>query len=137
MKYIRYFAIAIFTFVIGVGISPIRFYVESIACGPHNSSTSYRSSYFMQTSSSYFAYDSESEASDAFNGRLSKALNVIEVKPKVNKKGVLIEQRAVAVFYHEKNDEYYVVAFWREGRVFHRVSSRSYTHVMELEKHDF
>ena len=137
MKYIRYFAIAIFTFVIGVGISPIRFDVEMIACGPHSSSTSYRSSYFMQTLSSYFAYDSEAEASAAFTGRLSKALNVIEVKPKVNKKGVLIEQRAVAVFYHEKNDEYYVIAFWRDGKVLHSIRSRSFTHVMDFEKHNF
>ncbi len=137
MKYIRYFAVAILTFAIGVGISPIRFYVELIACGPHNSYTSYRSSYFMQTSSSYVAHDSEAEASAAFNERLSKALNVIEVKPKVNKKGVLIEQRAVAVFYHQGNDEYYVVAFWREGRVLHRISSRSYTHVMDFEKQNF
>lgn len=137
MKYIRYFAIAIFTFVIGIGISPIRFYVESIACGPHSSSTSYRSSYFIQTSSSYVAYESEAKASDAFNKRLSEALNVIEAKPKVNKEGVLIEQRAVAVFYNEGNDEYYVVALWREGRMFRRISSSSYTHVMEFEKHDF
>ena len=34
MKYLRYLAIAIFTFVIGVAISPIRFYAEMIACGP-------------------------------------------------------------------------------------------------------
>ncbi len=137
MKYLRYLAIAIFTFVIGVAISPIHFYVELIACGPNNTSTSYRSSYFMQTTSSSVLHDSEAAASDAFNKRLSKALKVFEVKPKVNREGVLIEQRAIALFYHQGNDEYYVVVFWREGRTLHRISSRSYTHVMHFEKRNF
>lgn len=137
MKYLRYLALAIFTFVVGVAISPIRFYPESIACGMRGSSTSYRSSYFMQTADSYYEYDCEQHASDAFDEELSEAMTVYDSSPKVNKEGVLIEQRALALFYHEGNDEYYVVLFLRDGKTLRRISSRSYTHVKDFEKQNF
>jgi hypothetical protein len=137
MKYVRYLAFAVFTFVFGVAISPIRFYNEYIACGPRGSSSGFRSSYFIQTTSSYINYDSDAEASDAFKKKLSQALEVFDLSPKVNNKGVLIEQRAVALFYHQGNDEYYVVCFWRDGHTLRSISSRSYTHVREFEKRNF
>ena len=137
MKYLVYVAIAILTFAIGLGISPIRFYAESIACGPRSSSTAYRSSYFMQTSFSYIEYESEEEAIDAFNEQLKKAIKVIDLSPKVNKRGVLIEQRAVGIFYNESTDEYYVQLFWRDEKILYFISSRSYTHVKEFEKQNF
>ena len=137
MKYLCYVALAIFTFAVGVGISPIRFYPEMIACGLNNSSTSYRSSYFMQTSKSYVTYDTEEKARDAFNEELSQALTVYDVSPKVNSEGVLIGQRAVYQIYHPVNDEYYVEIMWREGRTLHWIHSRSYTHVIAFEKQNF
>ena len=137
MKYIRYVAIAIFTFAVGVGISPIRFYVESIACGPHSSGTSFRSSYFIQTSKSYVTYETEDRARDAFDEELSQALTIYDRSPKVNSEGKLIEQRAVYQIYHPVNDEYYVEVLWRDGRTVHCIHSRSYTHVMEFEKRNF
>jgi hypothetical protein len=137
MKYVCYFALAIFTFAVGVGISPIRFYPESIACGLHSSGTSYRSSYFMQTSKSYITYNTEDEARAAFNEELSQALTVYDVSRKVNNEGVLVDQRAVYLTYHPVNDEYYVEILWREGRTLHCIHSRSYTHVMEFEKQNF
>ena len=137
MKYVFRLALAIFTFVIGVGISPIRFSVESIACGPRSSYTGYRSSYFMQTSSGYITYDSEQEASDAFNKRLREAVEVFEVKPRLNKEGVLIEHHALAKFYNGGTDEYYLASFWRTGRTVRTILSRSYTHVIDFEKQNF
>ena len=139
MRYLRlrYLAIAIFTFVVSVGISPIRFYPEMIACGFRSSSTSYRSSYFIQTSKSYVSYNTEAEASNAFNQELTQALTVYDRSPKVNKEGVLIEQRAVYLLYHAGNDEYYVEIMWREGDTLHWIHSRSYTHVKEFEKYNF
>jgi len=137
MRYIRYLAIAIFTFIVGVGMSPIRFYEESTACGPRATSSSFRSSYFIQTTNSTVSFASEAEASDAFNQKLSQALTVYDLSPKVNRDGVLIEQRALALFYHRGNDEHYVVLFWRDGRMLRRISSRSYMHVKEFEKHVF
>jgi hypothetical protein len=137
MKYIRYVTVAIFTFAVGVGISPIRFYSEMIACGPNNSTTTYRSSYFIQTWAGYAGYDSEAAASDAFNERLSKAILVYDRTPKTNNKGMLIEQRAVAQFYSPNTGEYYVEVFWRDRDVVHRIHSRSYMHVIDFEKHDY
>src|SRR6185369_16683694 len=125
MKYVCYVALAIFTFAVGVGISPIRFYAESIACGPHSSGTSFRSSYFIQTSKSYVTYDTEDKAREAFAEELSQALTVYDRSPKVNHEGVLIEQRAVYQIYHPVNDEYYVEILWREGRTVHCIHSRS------------
>ncbi len=137
MKHCRYVPLAIFTFAIGVAISPIRFYHEMIACGFRNSSTSYRSSYFIQTSKSYITYDTEAEARNAFNHELSQALTIYDRSPKVNKKGVLIEQRAVYLTYHPVNDEYYVEIMWLNGPTLNVIHSRSYTHVMEFERQYF
>lgn len=136
MKYLSYVALAIFTFAVGVGISPIRFYPEMIACGPHNSSTSYRSSYFMQTSKSYVTYDTEAEARVVFDEEVNHALKVYEVSGKVNDAG-LFEQRAVYQIYHPGNDEYYVEIMRRDGRTITWIHSRSYTHVMEFERQNF
>ena len=137
MKYVSYVALAIFTFAVGVGISPIRFYAESIACGPRSSGTSYRSSYFIQTSKIYVTYDTEDEARDAFDERLSHALTVYDRSPKVNSEGVRTDQRAVYQIYHPVNDEYYVEILWRKGNTVHCIHSRSYTHVIEFEKRNF
>jgi hypothetical protein len=137
MKYVVYVAIAIFTFAVSVGISPIRFYPEMIACGRTGSSTSYRSSYFMQTTKSHVSFDTEKDAGDAFDTELTQALTVYDRSPKVNKEGVLIEQRAVYVLYHPGNDEYYVEIMWREKDTLHFIHSRSYMHLKEFEKYDF
>ena len=137
MKYVRRLVLAIVTFVIGVAISPIRFDVESIGCGPHSSFTSFRSSYFMQTSTGYISYDSEQEATDAFNKELNEALEVIELKPKVNKEGILIQQRALGKFYNKGTDEFYVMLFWREERSVCMISSRSRVHVKDFERQNF
>lgn len=69
----------------------------------------------MQTSRSDVSFNTEAEASDAFNQQLIQALTVYDRSPKVNKEGVLIEQRAVYLLYHEGNGEYYVDLVWREG----------------------
>jgi hypothetical protein len=131
MKYLRYLAIWIFTFAVGVGISPTRFYGESITCGPRGSSAVYRSSF------GNFDYDSEAEASEAFHERLMKAIHVADIAPKVNKNEVLIEQRMVALFFDERTNQYYAAAVWIEGRVMHSIHSTSFKHVMELEKQNF
>ena len=67
-------------------------------------------------------------------GRSAEAVEVLELKPKVNKEGVLIEQRAIGKFYNEGTREFYVVLFWREGRSVRKIISRSYIHVIEFEK---
>jgi len=137
MRYLVYVAVAIFTFALSVGISPIRFYPESISCGPNNSTTSFRSSYFIQTSRSYVSYNTEQEASDAFEAELATAVTVYDRSPKVNQKGVWIEQRAEYLVQSTIYDEYYVEIMWREGKTLNWIHSRSYTHVKEFEKRNF
>ena len=137
MRYLRYLAVTILTFVFGVGISPIHFYFESVACGSRNSTWTYRSSYFVQTSFGNVVYDSEETASEAFNQRLNRAIKVVNRAPKVNKQGLLIEQRALALFFDAGNKEYYAAAIWTEGRVLRSIHSSSFVHVMEFEKQNF
>ncbi len=137
MRYLRYVAIAVLTFVFGVAVSPIRFYFESVACGSRNSTSTYRSSYFVQTSFGYVAYDSEEMANGAFDLRLSKAIKVVNRTPKVNKQGVVIERRALALFFDAANKEYYAASFWTEGRTLRSIHSSSFFHVMEFEKQNF
>lgn len=138
MKYAYRLAVAILTFAIGVTISPVRFHWESVACGPHGSTSTYQSSYFIRASKSYTHFDSEALASDAFKKKLSEAITIYDISPQVNKEeSVLIEQHAVALFYDEGRDEFYVVSFWREGQALHGISSRSYSHVKELERQYF
>jgi hypothetical protein len=88
----------------------------------------------MQTTKSYISYDTEEEANNVFNAELSQALTVYDRSPKVNNKGMLIEQRAVYLIYHQGNDEYYVEIMWRDGKTLHFIHSRSYTHVIDFEK---
>jgi hypothetical protein len=137
MRYVRYLAIAIFTFAVGVGISPIRFYPRSIACGRNNSTTTYRSSYFVQTSFGSVGYETEEDASRAFVGRLNGAIYIVDVKPGVDKNGVLIKQHAIALLYDSNNREYYAASFWRDGRILYSIHSSSFIHVIDLEKHYF
>ena len=137
MRCCRFLALAIFTFAIGVFISPIRFYPESIACGWNSSSTRFRSSYFIHLTAGSVGYDSEQKASEAFDKELNDALEVYDRSPKVNKKGVLIEQRAVGLFYHQGTGEYYVRAFWRDGQHLRRITSRSHMLVKDYEKRYF
>ena len=53
MKYVRRFSIALLTFVLGVAVLPIHFYVEGMGCGKVIDGggfgiTSYSSSYFVK-----------------------------------------------------------------------------------------
>jgi hypothetical protein len=133
MKYVRRLALAILTFMIGIAISPIRFYQKSISCGIQGGSKSYQSSYFMRTSRSYVYYESEAEAYAAFKKKLSEAITIYHGSQTVSKDGAPIDQHAVALFYDQGNDEYYVISFWQDGQWLHSIRSRSYSDVKELE----
>lgn len=124
--------IAIVTFTFGVAISPIHFYVESIACGL-GSTTTYRSSYFIQVSFSHSNRLTTEKANEVFNHELHKALKVIEVTPKLNSQGVPVGQRAVALFFSPELNEYHAHVFWTDGAMFHSISSTSLLHVMQFE----
>lgn len=134
MKYLRGPIVALVAFTFGVAISPIHFFVETIACGFNNSTTTYRSSYFIQVSSSHLSCLSTEKANEVFDDKLHKALKVIEVAPKLNSNGVPVGRRAVAVFFLPELNEYRARVFWTDGATFYSISSTSFLHVMQFEK---
>ena len=134
MSRLRGPVVALVTFVLGVAISPIHFHMEMIACGLRNSSTSYRSSYFVQVTTSNVTYESTAEANEAFNRELREAIRIVEITPKINTNGVLVGQRAVAIFYRPELNEYRAKVIWTEGRILFDISSTSFLHVMEFEE---
>lgn len=141
MKYVRRLGIALLTFALGVGVSPIRFDVEGRGCekvvdGGGFSITSYRSSYFVNLLSVYEAYFSREEANAIFDERLSKAAKVIEVGPKFNREGAVVGRRAIALFYSKELSGPYVEIFWIKGCLLHSIRSTSTMHVREFEKHE-
>lgn len=142
MKYLRWSPLALFTFVLGVAISPIHFYVDGIGCGRvidgggGFSVTSYTSSYFVKLSFAHSGYASPGKVNDVFNHRLDEAVKVIEVTPKVSRKGTIIGRRAVAIFFEPEVNRYYAAVFWSDGRILHSIYSSSMLHTLEFEKHD-
>jgi len=140
MRYLRGPIVALLAFVIGVAISPIRFYAEGMGCGRvidgggGFSITSYTSSYFVRLSFAHSGYVSTEKANQVFGQHLGEAVRVVEHTPKFNKAGTLVGQRAVAVFFDAETNQYYAAAFWTDGRFLHSIHSSSYLHVIEFEK---
>jgi hypothetical protein len=141
MRFLRDAAIALFTFVLGVGISPIHFYAEATAYGRMTdgndafSISSYKSNYFVKLLYGHEGYASPDKADDAFNQHLKNAVKLIEVTPKTSKQGLTIGRRAVAVFFEPSANHYYAVVFWTEGRFLYSICSTSLIHVVDFEKH--
>ena len=134
MKHIHRFGVALLTFVVGVAVAPIHFYPEMIACGFQNSSATYRSSYFIQVSNGYQAFNSAEAAEEAFSQRLSEAAEVLEVGPKVDRDGTVIGRRAVTLHYFPEESRYFTRVYWTNGRILYSISSGSALHVREFEK---
>src|SRR4029453_1180571 len=96
VKYLRYPLLGFVTFIVGVAISPIHFYVTGIGCGRTIdggggfSVTSYRSSYFVDLSFAHSGYVSTGKANDVFNQRLRNAVRVLEVTQKLDTHGIAV-----------------------------------------------
>jgi hypothetical protein len=142
MKYLRYPLLGLVTFIIGVVVSPIHFYLEGIGCGRvidgggGFSVSSYKSSYFVKLSFAHAGYVSTEKANEVFNQRLGEAANVIEVAPKLNKAGFRVGRRAVVIFFEPTPNQYYACVFWTDDRIIHSIYSTSILHVIEFEKHN-
>jgi hypothetical protein len=140
MKFLRRLGFALLTFVLGVAMSPIRFYVEGMGCGKMADGgggfgiTSYSSSYFVKLWSAQSAYASPEKADEAFNRQLSQAVNVVELGPKVNRDGVVVGRRAMAIFYSPQLSRNYTQILWTNGRFLHYIGSTSTMHVKEFER---
>jgi hypothetical protein len=140
MRFLRGPMVSLLVFIIGVAISPIRFYAEGtgvgrvIDGGGGFSITSYRSTYFVRLSFVHSGYLSTEKANQVFAELLGEAFRVVEHMPKFNKNGALVGQRAVAVFFDTETNQYIAVVFWTDGRFLHSIHSSSYLHVIEFEK---
>ncbi len=141
MKHVRRLGIALLTFTLGVAVSPIRFYVEGMGCGKMIdgggwfSVTAYKSSYFVKLWLAHEGYVSPEKANEVFNDRLSTAVRIIEVGPKVNGEGVVVGRRAVALFFAPEASSYYTEILWTDGRFLHYIFSTSALHAKEFEKY--
>ena len=141
MKYVRRLVIALLTFTLSVAVSPIRFYVEGMGCGKvidgggGFSVTSYRSSYFIKLLLAHEGYISPEKANEVFDERLSTAVRIIEVGPKINGEGVVVGRRAVALFFAPEASCYYTEILWTDGRFLHYIVSTSALHAKEFEKY--
>jgi hypothetical protein len=141
MRYLRYPAVAILTFVIGVIISPIHYFGESFACGGiteegggFSGGECFRSSYFIQVCEGSAVYRSPERANQVFDEKLQEAERVVEVAPKLDEDGVVVGRRAVAVFRGSPDSGRYVTIFWTHGRVLNGISSSSWMHVKHFER---
>jgi len=141
MKYVRGLGFALLTFTLGVAVSPIRFYVEEMGCGKvidgggGFSVTAYKSSYLVKLWRAHEEYISPEKANEVFKYRLSTAVKIIEVGPKVNGEGVVVGRRAVALFLSPEACFYYTEILWTDGRFLHYIFSTSALHAKEFEKY--
>ena len=139
MKHVRRLSFALLTFLIGVAVAPIQFYYEAssrgkVVDGGWAGITLYRSSYFVKLYLAHEEYGSPENANEVFDEHLGKAVNVIEVGPRVNAEGILVGRRAMAQFFSPELSCYYTETLWTDGRHINYISSTSALHVREFEK---
>ena len=140
MRYLRYPLVALITLVVGVVLSPIRFYVEGMGCGRvidgggGFSITSYQSTYFVGLQFVHSGYSSTEKANEVFDQHLREAVRVVSVTSKLNKNGMPVGRRAEVVFFVPEVNKCDVSVFWTDGRMVHAIYSSSRFHVLEFEK---
>jgi len=132
-KRIVYILVAAITFIFGVVISPIHFRCYSIACGPHGSSSSFKSSYLLNLVHSESYYDSTEGANAALQAELKRADLVIEQTALFNPRGEKMGSRAVIRSRRNDGERYFAVV-WNKEKVLHKISCSSLAHVLAFEK---
>lgn len=130
----------LFTFALGVLISPIGFSLEGMGHGKvidggggffcHR----YTSTYFINLWFSGAGYRSPEKANEVFANRAGSAVKVIERGPRYNQHGKVVGQRAVAILLDTENNEQYSSVFWTDGKILFSIGSRSMTHVLQFER---
>jgi hypothetical protein len=135
-------SVALLTFLVGVAVAPIQFYAEGLGHGKvidgggDYAITRYKSSYFIKLWFEHESYVSPEKANQVFNEHLIQAVKVIEVGPKINRKGAVVGRRATALFFSPEISGYYTEIFWTDGHVVYYISSTSALHAKEFETHE-
>lgn len=128
------------SFALGVLISPIGFRLDGMGCGKVQDGgrfgiQSYTSTYFIKLSFSRAEYRSPENANEVFAAIVNSAVRIIDRRPKYNRQGSKVGERAVAILLdHERNAEYASV-LWTDGRILFSVDSSSLTHVLQFEQY--
>src|SRR5687767_7797434 len=129
------------TFVLGVLISPIGFYLESRACGRATDGGGgfyihrYRSTYFINVWFSSSQFHSPEKANEWLAKDVKSVVKVIEAGPRYDREGRLIGQRAVLILLDPVDNKQYAAVFWTDGRLLFAIVSSSMTHVMQFERY--
>ena len=132
-RYLTYLACAVATFILGVVISPIRFWMEAVSCGRQSSSSSYRSSYFLTVRTSGMEYPSIEKAGEEFQSELLAAVEIIERTPELDKDGHQVGERAIIFYINDSHQNEYAVLS-TNGKNFYSIRSSSLMHVLQFEK---
>lgn len=129
------------TFALGVLISPIGFYLNSMARGRVKDESGffsvhhYTSTYFINVWFSSSQFHSPERANEVLAEDLKSVVKVIEIGPKHNREGRLVGQRAVAIVLDRLTNKYCAAVFWTDGRYLFAIASSSATHVMQFERY--
>jgi hypothetical protein len=128
--------IALLTFSIGLTLTHylIFFEVEYYACGDRGGSVGYQSSDGVKVAKTGFGFDSSAEAAARLNALLSRADRIIEITPKLDKKGQHVGERIVGIFHPENSSERVAAVIWTEGKGLLCIESSSLRHVLKLER---
>ena len=131
----------LFSFALGVLISPIRFSLDGIGHGRVLDGGGffgikcYTSTYFIKLWFSRSKYQSAEKANEVFATAVGSAVKVIERGPKYNRQGRLVGQRAVAILLDTERNEQYSSVLWTDGEMLFSIYSPSMTHVLQFERY--
>lgn len=137
-RLLRHLLFALLTFIIGVVLSPIRFYEAGIGCGrmPDGHGYSirgYRSSYFVKLWVEHAGYSSAEKANEVFQRLVKEGIEVIERTPKFDREGQKVGERMVIISSPDQNGRYACV-LWTDKTILNAICSSSLMHVLEFEK---
>ena len=129
------------SFALGVLISPIRFRLDAMGSGKVLDGgdffgiQTYTSTYFIKLSFSRSQYRSPEKANEAFTAIVKSAVRIIDRRPKSDRQGSKVGERAVAILLDRERNEQFASVFWTDGRVLFSVDSSSMTHVLQFEQY--
>ena len=129
------------SFVLGVGISPIRFHLEGWGCGKVQDGVgyfgieSYRSTYFTKLWFAKSSYHSTEKANEVFTAIVNSSNTIVDKGLKYDQQGVKVGERAVAVMLDSERNEKFAVVSWTHGPNLYSVGSCSMAHVLQFEKY--
>jgi hypothetical protein len=141
-RFLLKFLVALLTFMVGLVISPIRFWSTSLGHGSVKDGGGvilvygFKSSYLINLGWSSEGYPTPEKAEEVFEARLKEANVVLGRTPRPDEGGVEISKRAVAIFHNQELNERYVCVLRTRGKCLISICSSSLMHVLYFERHE-